>query len=444
MPPAYAELGARSNFSLLDGASHPAELVATAKALGHAGIGLCDANSLAGVVRGHVAAKEIGLPFLVGARLQLADGTEYPAWPTDRGSYGRLTALLSRGRMRSPKGECALSRDELIEHAAGWCLALMPPATPCPAFAERLRQDAAALRSQLALPLFCGAWYRLNGGDQPRLERLASMAEAAGAALLASGDVRYHHRDRRRLADVLAAIRLGYTVEALGRAAEPNGERALHSPARMARRFARYPEALQSTLRVLEAGQGFSLDQLRHEYPDEILEPGRTPQQILTDRVMAAAQERWPRGVPDDIQRRIDHELALIEQLHYAAFASPEEVVRRAGIGRKAMEALAQADAFRSLGTSRRAAVWAAQGVENDVPPLLRLAAEQAAVGEPPLLQEPSPDLPVESEGERVVLDYTAIRLTLGQHPLALLRPQLQALGCIDTKQLARLPAGGA
>jgi len=329
MPPAYAELGARSNFSLLDGASHPAELVAAAKALGHAGIGICDANSLAGVVRGHVAAREIGLPFIVGARLQLVDGAEYLAWPTDRASYGRLTSLLSLGRMRSPKGECALSREELIEHAAGWCLALMPPVRPDAAFAARLRQDAAALRSRLGLPLFCGAWCRLDGADQQRLEQLATAAEAAGAALLASGDVRYHHRSRRRLADVLSAIRLGRTVETLGHAAEPNGERSLHSPARMARRFARYPEALGNTVLVLQAGQGFSLDQLRHEYPDEILEPGRTPQQTLTDRVMAAALERWPLGVPDDIQRRIEHELALIEQLQYAAyFLTVHEIVR--------------------------------------------------------------------------------------------------------------------
>ena len=114
--PGYAELGARSNFSLLDGASHPAELVATAQALGHAGLGICDLNSLAGVVRGHVAARALGLPFLVGARLRLEDGAEYLAWPTDRASYGRLTGLLSRGRMRSPKGACAIRRAELIEH----------------------------------------------------------------------------------------------------------------------------------------------------------------------------------------------------------------------------------------------------------------------------------------------------------------------------------------
>jgi error-prone DNA polymerase len=329
VPPGYAELGARSNFSLLDGASHPAELVAEARALGHAGIGICDTNSLAGVVRGHVAARELGLPFVVGARLLLANGAEYLAWPTDRASYGRLTTLLSRGRMRAPKGECAITRAELTEHAAGWCLALMPPLRPSPDFAGRLQQDAAELRPQLALPLFCGAWCRLDGQDQPRLDRLAGMAETAGAELLAAGDVRYHHRDRRRLADVLTAIRLGRTVETLGRAAERNGERALRSPARMARLFARHPAALANTLRVLEAGSGFSLAELRHEYPDEILEPGRTPQETLTDRVWAVARERWPGGVPENIQRRIHHELGLIAQLGYAAyFLTVHEIVR--------------------------------------------------------------------------------------------------------------------
>jgi error-prone DNA polymerase len=123
-------------------------------------------------------------------------------------------------------------------------------------------------------------------------------------------------------------------------------------------------------------------------------------------------------------------------------FASPEEVVRRANIGRKAMEALAQADAFRSMGTGRRAALWAARGAEHDIPPLLRLAAQQAAVGEPPLLPEPAPDLPPESSGQAVVLDYTATGLTLGDHPLAQLRPQLQALGCRDTREIADLPPG--
>ena len=331
MTPAFAEVGARSNYSLLDGASHPAELVATAKTLGHAGIGVCDLNSLAGVVRAHVAAKEIGLRFVVGARLVLTDGAAYLAWPTDRDSYGRLTRLLSLGRMRAPKGACDIGRDDLIGHAEGWVMAASPPALPDAAFATRLRADAAALRCKLALPLLCAAAVTYDGADRHRLETLAGVAGNAGARLLATTDPRYHHPSRRRLADVLTAIRFGRTVDRIGFAAERNGERTLKSPGEMARLFAGYPEAVGNTIRVLDACAGFSLDQLRHEYPDEILEPGRTPQQTLADRVRAAVAKRWPDGVPADIEARIAHELQLIEQLDYAPyFLTVDEVVRYA------------------------------------------------------------------------------------------------------------------
>ena len=326
MPSAYAELAARSSFSLLDGASQPAELVKTAKALGLAGIGICDTNSLAGVVRGHVAAKALGLPYRVGARLRLQDGREYLAWPTDRASYGRLTRLLSQGHRRAPSGGCRIGHVEMLDHAEGWCLAAIPPPHPDAAFAARFRAEVAMLRDRLALPLFCAAAWFYDGLDA---ERLAFLAELAGDALLAWNDVRYHHRGRRRLADVLTAIRLGRTVETLGRMAEPNGERCLKSPARMARLFASYPVALANTLRVLQAGQGFSLDQLRHEYPEEILESGRTPQQTLAGRVAAAVAARWPAGAPPDIQARLDHELRLVEQLGYAPyFLTVHEIVR--------------------------------------------------------------------------------------------------------------------
>ncbi|MBX6746886.1 MAG: PHP domain-containing protein, partial [Acetobacteraceae bacterium] len=153
MTAAFAELGARSNFSFLDGASHPEELVQTAQELGLAGLGLCDTNSLAGVVRGHVAAKAARLRFVVGCRLVLQDGSTWLAWPTDRAAYGRLTALLSRGRMQAPKGECRLGRDDLLAAAEGWVLAAVPPAELDAAFAARLRADAAALQDRLALPL---------------------------------------------------------------------------------------------------------------------------------------------------------------------------------------------------------------------------------------------------------------------------------------------------
>ncbi|WP_431282486.1 error-prone DNA polymerase [Humitalea sp. 24SJ18S-53] len=321
----YAELAARSNFSFLDGASHPHELVETARALGLAGIGICDTNSLAGVVRGHVAAQQAGLPFRVGCRLVLDDGSAWLAWPTDRANYGRLTALLSQARMAAPKGECRIGRAAMHAAATGWVLAAIPPGDPDDGFAERLRADARALRGRLALPLLLVASCTHRGDDQMRLDRLATI----GPGLLAIGDIRYHHAARRRLADVLSAIRLGRTVDALGHDAEPNAERHLKPPAEMARLFARHPEALTNTLRVLAATGGFSLGQLRYEYPDEILEEGRTAQQTLEARVTAALETRWPDGASAAVREGIAHELRLIGQLGYAPyFLTVHEIVR--------------------------------------------------------------------------------------------------------------------
>ena len=320
MTVAFAEVGARTNFTLLDGASHPAEMVATAAVLGHAGIGVCDTNSLAGVVRAHVAAKDVGIRFIVGTRLVLDDGASYLAWPTDRESYGRLTRFLSLGRMRAPKGECQLTRTELLDHAEGWVMAAIPPALPDAAFAARLKADARDLRKRLAMPLLCSAPVTYDGADRHRLNLLSRMTTAAKSGLLATTDPRYHHPDRRRLADVLTAIRLGVPVDRIGFAADRNGERCLKSAHEMGRLFAAYPDALANTIRVLDACSGFSLDQLRHEYPEEILEPGRKPLETLTDRVYEAAALRWPDGVPDDILTRIAHELQLIQELEYAPY----------------------------------------------------------------------------------------------------------------------------
>jgi error-prone DNA polymerase len=325
---AFAELGARSHFSLLNGASSPHELAATAKVYGHAGLGICDTNSLAGVVRGHVAAKEIGLPFVVGARLQLLDGAEYLVWPTTRAAYGRLTQLLSEARMSAPKGECPITRKDFLAAAEGWAVGAVPPVAPDSAFARRLADDAAGLRDRLALPLFLAAPSILRD-DSRRIDRLAEMAQAAGAGLLATTDPRYHHPDRRRLADVMSCIRRTVTIDNLGLYAEPNGERCLKPLSEMRRLYARHPEALENTVRVLEAAQGFSLDQLRYEYPDEVMEPGKTPQQTLEARVVEAAAERWPEGVPEDVQGRLRHELRLIAQLGYAPyFLTVHEIVR--------------------------------------------------------------------------------------------------------------------
>ncbi len=323
-PDLFAELGALSNFTFLEGASHPSEIVATAKALGMPAIGIADRNSVAGLVRGMVAAEQAGLRFVPGIRLCLEDGADYLAWPTDRAAWGRLCRMLSAARMGSEKSETRLTRDMLVADAEGSVMARIPPARITPDFARSLRADAAALRRKLALPLFCAVDHRCRGDDQARLDALAGI----GLPLIAAGGVRYHHPSRRRVADVLTAIRLGRTVDTLGHDAEPNAEAQLLAPAEVARRLPRHPEALAATLRVVEACR-FSLRDLSYEYPDEILDPGLTPQQTLESRVAAAARDRWPDGVPPRVADQIAHELRLVAQLGYAAyFLTVHEIVR--------------------------------------------------------------------------------------------------------------------
>jgi error-prone DNA polymerase len=320
----FAELGALSNFTFLEGASHPRELAVAAKALGMPAFGIADRNSVAGLVRGMVAAEQVGIHFVAGIRLCLSDGAEFLAWPADRAAWGRLCRMLSAARMQGEKGETRLTRAMLLDHAEGSVLARIPPAQVTPDFAQALRADARALHGKAALPLFCTADHRCRGDDQARLDALAAL----GLPLIAAGGVRYHVASRRRVADVLTAIRLGRTVETLGYAAEANAEAHLLPPAEVARRLARFPEAIAATARVRRACR-FSLRDLSYEYPEEILDPGRTAQETLQARVAEACRTKWPDGVPEKVQRQIRHELSLIAQMDYAPyFLTVHEIVR--------------------------------------------------------------------------------------------------------------------
>ncbi|PWS37654.1 error-prone DNA polymerase [Falsiroseomonas bella] len=320
----FAELGALSNFTFLEGASHPRELAVAAKALGMSAFGIADRNSVAGLVRGMVAAEQVGIHFVAGIRLCLVDGTEYLAWPADRAAWGRLCRMLSAARMQGEKGDTRLTREMLLDHAEGSVMARIPPAQVAPDFARSLRADARALNGRTALPLFCTADHRCRGDDQARLDALAAL----GVPLIAAGGVRYHVASRRRVADVLTAIRLGRTVETLGYAAEANAEAHLLPPAEVARRLARFPEAIAATARVRRACR-FSLRDLSYEYPEEILDPGRTAQETLAARVAEACRAKWPDGVPEKVRRQIRHELSLIAQMDYAPyFLTVHEIVR--------------------------------------------------------------------------------------------------------------------
>ena len=313
-PPAgFVELGITTPFSFLRGASTADELVLTAHALGHDAIGVADLNSLAGVVRLHVAAVRAQMRPLIGARLVLADGTAYLAYPTDRAAYGRLSTLISKGRRHDldgnwqAKGACDLSLDDLAAHAEGIQLIWIPP--------ERCsRADLAVLPSLAArLPglRHVAASYLYRGDDVARINRLDRAAKAAGLAILATNDVHYHAPDRRPLQDVMTCIREGVTIDRAGRLLNPNAERHLKSPIEMARLFARWPDALAASRRVADAC-AFRLTDLAYEYPNETVPEGETPETHLATLTWAGAAERYPAGIPDKVRAQLAHELTLI------------------------------------------------------------------------------------------------------------------------------------
>ena len=323
-PPPYVELAVTTNFSFLRGGSHPEEYVVAAQALGHAGLGIADRNTLAGVVRAYAQAKAVGLPLAVGARLAFADGTpDILAYPADRAAYGRLCRLLTAGNMRADKGDCLLTLADLLDWQEGLCLAVLPPRRLPEAFAGFL----ARLKEAAPDRLWLAATMPRLGDDGRRLARLAETGRRAGLPLLAVGDALYHAAERRPLQDVLACIRAHVTLEGAGRLLEPNGERHLKPPREMARLFRALPEAVAETFSFFSR-LGFSLDQLKPTYPREAREGFASPQEALAALAWRGAAQRYPQGVPEKVRRLLAHELGLIGQLGYAPyFLTVNEIV---------------------------------------------------------------------------------------------------------------------
>jgi error-prone DNA polymerase len=324
-PPCYAELHCITNFTFLRGASHPQEMVEQAILLGYTALAITDECSVAGVVRAHMAAKNKPLKLLIGAEFRLECGLRFVLLAIDRRGYGRLCRLITRGRRAATKGEYSLTRADVEECGLEQCFILwLPGAQPREEEAAWLAAHFARVR--IAVELLC------EGTEREHLATLEGIGRRLNLTLLASGDVHMHTRARRRLQDAVTSIRLGVPVAEAGWHLYPNGERYLRERVRLARLYP--PALLEATVAVAQECH-FSLNELRYEYPHELVPEGHTATSYLRKLTEDGARQRWPQGIPEKERFEIEKELALIQELRYEAFfLTVEELVRFArGVG---------------------------------------------------------------------------------------------------------------
>ncbi len=357
----YAELHCRTNFSFLEGAAHPEELVGRAVSLNYAALAVTDRNTLAGVVRAHVAAKAADLKLIIGAEITPLDAPAVVLWAPDRQAYGQLCRLITRGRRNAAKGECYLTLTELADHTAGLLAGIETspsllgvrrhdrPDKGWPKKSTRKqgrritscgkdsldagvkRNDCQANRPLSLLhalhvyhDIFGDRGYLLTEpfagpDDQGYLDQQKLLAQQVKLPLVAAGDVYYHVPGRMPLHDVLTAIRHGTTVAAAEGLLLPNAQRHLKALDVIANVFAAIPDAVQRSVQIADRCT-FSLDELRYEYPEELVPSDLSSFEYLSLLAWKGAQRRYPRGVPDKVQRLLEHELHLIRELHYEAY----------------------------------------------------------------------------------------------------------------------------
>jgi len=324
---AYVELQTTTNYSFLEGASHPWELVEEGQTLGIDAVGITDRNSLAGVVRAWDAAKSNGLRSLTGCRLDFADETpSLLCYPSDREAYARLTRLLSIGQSGAEKGECTLLRQDFLDQSEGQLALIVPPTR----WDADFEVQAGRLSGELGDRVWLAASRRYGARDHRRLHQLAALADRVHVPMVATNDVLYHRPKRRPLQDVLTCIRETCTIAEAGFRLEANAERHLKSPQEMARLFAKWPGAIERTVEIADRIH-FNLGELSEEYPDEPVPPGKTAIQHLTDLAWEGAAWRYAHlpTIPEKVRTLLDTELALIAELNYANyFITVHDIVR--------------------------------------------------------------------------------------------------------------------
>jgi error-prone DNA polymerase len=317
--PAYAELHAISNFTFLRGASHPEELVTRASELGYRALALTDECSLAGAVRAHIVARDYNLHLIIGSELRLVDGPRLILLATNREGYGNLSRLITRARRAATKGTYQLRCDDLTAGVPE-CLALLVVDTALDPQTVQWFKRRFADCAWLAIELLYGP------DDTIRLRELQQLAATHGLPLTAAGDVHMHVRARRAMQDTLTAIRLGTTVQQAGHHLYPNAERHLRPREELARIYP--PELLAESVAIAERCR-FSLNELRYEYPQELVPAAETPASHLRALTETGMRERWPGGAPAKVRRQVEHELRLITELAYEPyFLTVHDIVR--------------------------------------------------------------------------------------------------------------------
>lgn len=387
----YAELHCLTNFSFLEAASHPDEMVARAAELGYSALAVTDINSLAGVVRANTATKDHPpLKLIVGSEIRPVDASPIVVWVKDRRGYANLCRLITTGRRRAPKGECHLTLDDIAQHAAGLLAGVVPPL-----HCEEFSINDAYLYRDIFGEAFLLAELHRGPHDHYRRGWLQDLSRQTNLPLVAAGNVLFHVPDRKPLHDVLTAIRLGTTVAQVGEALQTNAQRHLRPLDSLKAIYGDIPGALERTLMIAEQCT-FSLDELRYEYPEELAPPGFSPIQYLQHLTWQGAEQRYPHGLPEKIRHLLEHELNLIEELRYEPyFLTVWDIVRFA----RSRDILCQ-----GRGSAANSAVCYCLGITAVDPERIDVLFERFISRE----RDEAPDIDVDFEHERreEVLQY--------------------------------------
>jgi error-prone DNA polymerase len=332
----YVPLWCKSNFSFLDGASHPDELIEEAHGLGVRKLALTDRDGVYGAVRGHVCARKLGFQLILGAQITVEDSTSIVLLARDRAGYGNLCRLITRGRLRAPKGESRVSWHEVCEHApglialwggAGSAIAAQAEVPGLPGV-DKVDDIAGNLKDAFGERLFALIARHRQAEEVPMEARVRERAARHGLATVAAIEVLYHSKARRPLHDVMTCLRHHVTLATAGRITRPNDEHDLKSPHAFGLLFEDDPGAVART-REIAAECGFSLDELRYRYPSEAMPGGKTSSEYLRELTYQGARWRYGGEVPGDVRAQLDRELALIDELDYPGyFLTMHEIVR--------------------------------------------------------------------------------------------------------------------